>query len=116
MHELALMGDILTIVENDARQRDFQAISSISLVVGRFSGAMPDALSMAFDIFKAQRSTMLLDEATLTILEEEAVALCPFCEITYEPTQRIAVCPHCSMPGGQLITGQTFQVQSYDGS
>ncbi|NOU93247.1 hydrogenase maturation nickel metallochaperone HypA [Paenibacillus sp. LMG 31456] len=116
MHELALMGDILNIVENDARQRNFQAISNISLVVGRFSNAMPEALAMAFDMFKAQRNTLLSEEAELTIIVEEASAMCPFCEMTYEPTQRIAVCPHCSMPGGQLKTGQTFQVQSYDGS
>lgn len=116
MHELALMGDILIIVENDARQRNFLTISSISLVVGTFSNAMPDALSMAFDIYKAQRSTMLSDDAALMIVVEEASAKCPFCEITYEPTGRIAICPNCLMPGGQLISGQTFQVQSYDGS
>ncbi|WP_028552962.1 hydrogenase maturation nickel metallochaperone HypA/HybF [Paenibacillus sp. UNC451MF] len=116
MHELALMGDIVILVEKDAKQRGIASLTRITLVVGVLSNAMPDALLMAFDMFKAQRNTMLTEDATLKIITEEADAFCPHCQTNYEPTQRIAICPDCSLPGGQLIKGQTFQVESYEGS
>jgi len=116
MHELALMGDILALVETDAKKRDIATINSITLVVGVLSNAMPDALMMAFDMFKAQQHTMLAETAVLEIQVEEANAYCPHCGITYTPEHRIAICPDCSLPGGQLTAGQTFQVEAYEGS
>ncbi|WP_256760121.1 hydrogenase maturation nickel metallochaperone HypA [Cohnella sp. WQ 127256] len=116
MHELALMGDILNLVEKDAKQRGFDSVTGITLLVGILSNAMPDALGMAFDMYKAQRMTMLTEDAALEMLIEEARASCPHCQTTYTPTHRIAICPDCSLPGGQLTTGQSFQVKSYEGS
>lgn len=116
MHELALMGDILTLVETDARGRGLGTVTNVTLLVGALSNALPDALEMAFAMFKAQGTTMLTEAAELTIIREEAQAYCPLCEKTYVPEQRIAVCPDCGMPGGKLLAGESFQVRTYEGS
>lgn len=116
MHELALMGDILDMVEKDARRRGFRVVSNITLLVGTLANALPDALEMAFDMFKAEGSTMLAEDASLTIVREEAKACCPLCGSEYVPEQRIAVCPACAVPSGKLLAGEAFQVQSYEGS
>lgn len=115
MHEIALMGDILNIVSKDMDTKGFKQMKKVTVVVGDLSNAMPDALEMAFDIYKAQKHACLHPDAILQIEREEAQAKCVFCGEVYIPEQKIALCPKCSMPGGQLISGETFQVISYEG-
>ncbi|MDF2606010.1 MAG: hydrogenase nickel incorporation protein HypA [Bacillales bacterium] len=115
MHEMALMGDILNLVFDDAKQKKITKVKSITLTVGQLSNALPDALEMAFDINKAQGHDMLSDSSKLNIIIEEAKATCIFCEELYKPTHRIAICPKCNMPGGKLTSGETFKVETYEG-
>lgn len=116
MHEMALMGDILQLVERDARSRDFSKINKIELTVGELSNALPDALEMAFEIFRARKLAMLSDQAQLIIHVEKAVAACTVCGHTYVPSARLSICPECGLPSGKLIQGETFKVKSYEGS
>ncbi|WLR52937.1 hydrogenase maturation nickel metallochaperone HypA [Bacillus tianshenii] len=114
MHEMALMSDILSIVDQDAQQRGVKRITDVQLIVGDLSNALPDALEMAFLVFKKQGKARLAEDATLTIIREAAHAVCIFCGEEYEPKERIALCPSCSMPGGELTSGETFKVHSYE--
>lgn len=116
MHEMALMGDILNIIQEDAETRGINQLEKIELTVGELSNAMPDALQMAFAIYKEQNPHLIASEATLLIHMEEAKAECIFCNCHYTPTNRISICPSCNMPSGKLISGETFQVLSYEGS
>lgn len=116
MHEMALMGDILQLVENDARSRDIKHIEKIELVVGDLSNALPDALEMAFEIFRARRLALLSEESQLLIIKEAARAKCTVCGHEYNPDTRISICPECRLPSGILTAGETFKVQSYEGS
>lgn len=115
MHEIALMGDILNIVAKDMEAKGLKKIKKVTLAVGDLSNAMPDALNMAFDIYKAQKHENIHPEAVLQIEKEAAEAKCVFCAEVYVPEQKIALCPKCNMPGGQLIKGERFQVISYEG-
>lgn len=115
MHEMALMGDILQIVQEDASKKGISILEKVELTVGEVSNAMPDALKMAFDIFKEQNPRLFDKEAVLVIHIEEAAAECIFCGETYRPVQRIALCPGCQMPSGKITSGETFQVLSYEG-
>lgn len=115
MHEMALMADILQLVRQDAEKRNLSVVERIELVVGDLSNALPDALSMAFDIYKRQGEGMLDPEAELVIVREEAKARCNICGKEYVPERLIAFCPHCKMPGGTVISGETFRVRSYEG-
>ncbi|WP_379969482.1 hydrogenase maturation nickel metallochaperone HypA [Ectobacillus sp. sgz5001026] len=116
MHEMALMGDILQIVEQDAAKRGVVQVKQVELIVGEISNAMPDALRMAFDIFRDQNLHLFSENAQLIIHKEEAKAECVLCGHSYHPTQKIAVCPNCNIPSGKIISGETFQILSYEGS
>lgn len=116
MHEMALMGDILQLVENDARTRNFKKIDRIELIVGELSNALPDALELAFEVFRAGGLTMLSEQSKLVIFKEKAKAKCTVCEHEYIPDARLSICPACGLPSGKLICGETFKVQSYEGS
>ncbi|MBO2533038.1 hydrogenase nickel incorporation protein HypA/HybF [Planifilum fulgidum] len=115
MHELALMGDILSLVRRDARKRNFSTIERIEVVVGELSNVLPGALDMAFEIYKRRGEEMLDPEAELVIVREEARARCTVCGREYAPERLIALCPHCNMPSGMIVSGETFCVRSYEG-
>lgn len=115
MHEMALMGDLLSIVEEDVKKRHFTKVNRIDLIVGDLSNAMPDALEMAFEIYRASGIPFLTEETRLVIEREEARARCVLCETEYIPDERLALCPNCGMPTGKIIAGETLQIRSYEG-
>ena len=116
MHEMALMGDILQIIQEDAFSHGITKIEKVELTVGEISNAMPDALVMAFEVFKEQNQHFIDGDAQLVIHMEKAEAECIFCSKKYVPDNRISICPECDMPSGKIISGETFQVLSYEGS
>lgn len=115
MHELALMGDILNLIGEDAKKQKIAKVNKVELIVGDLSNALPDALEMAFDMHKNQGIDFLDKDAKLIIIHEKAKAKCVLCEHEYEPDYHISVCPKCNMPSGKLIEGETFKINSYDG-
>jgi hydrogenase nickel incorporation protein HypA/HybF len=115
MHEMALMGDILQLVQEDAAAKGIKRIEQVELIVGEITNAMPDALRMAFEIFREQNPQLFTESAVLVIHLEEAQAECVLCDEKYRPDQKIALCPNCNIPSGKILTGETFQVLSYEG-
>ncbi|CAM3897168.1 hydrogenase maturation nickel metallochaperone HypA [Mesobacillus zeae] len=115
MHEMALMGDILNVIHEDAGKKGISKIQKVELIVGDVSNALPDALHMAFEIFKEQNKVFFEDSAALVIHREEAKAECVVCGKEYIPDQKLAFCPVCRMPSGKIISGETFQILSYEG-
>jgi len=116
MHELSLMGDVLDIVQRDAASRGYKHITKVILLVGTLSNALPDALEMAFLMFRSGGDTMLTELAELLIEVEEAQAVCVLCGLEYVPERAVAVCPDCGIPSGRLTKGEAFRVLSYEGS
>lgn len=116
MHEMALMGDILTLIEQDANKHEIEKVEEIELIVGELCNAMPEALEMAFDLYKSSDIAFLEKDAKLILLREEAKARCTICETEYHPEQRIALCPICKFPSGEVISGETFKINAYKGS
>lgn len=115
MHEMSLMGDILNIIHENADSKGIKVIKKVELVVGEISNVLPDALMMAFDIFKEQNQHFIDPTAKLEIHIEAASAECVLCGSVYQPDHRIAQCPECLMPSGKVTSGETFQVLSYEG-
>ncbi|CAM3205782.1 hydrogenase maturation nickel metallochaperone HypA [Sporolactobacillus spathodeae] len=117
MHEMGLMEDALELVAEDAEKHAFQSVDKISLIVGDLSNVLPDALRFAFDAFRESGQIPILSQqASLEIIPEKGLAKCAVCGITYEPNAFIATCPECGMPFGVLLAGETFKIESYEGS
>lgn len=115
MHEMALMGEILQVIEKDSAEKGIKKIEKVELIVGEISNVMPEALTMAFAIFKEQNPHFIMNDAELVMHPEEARAACVICNCEYKPEQRIAVCPDCQFPSGKIISGETFEILSYEG-
>jgi hydrogenase nickel incorporation protein HypA/HybF len=111
------MGDVLDLVKQDADTRGFAEITQVRLLVGALSNALPDALEMAFDMYKAEGTAMLAADARLTMELRPARAACVLCGLDYEPEHNAAaaMCPVCRFPGGRITEGEEFRVISYEG-
>lgn len=117
MHEMGLMADALEAVAGDARKRGMTSVSKLSLIVGDLSNVLPDALRFAFDAFRSSGEVPMLDQkARLEIIREKGRARCTVCGREYEPNEYLATCPSCGLPFGVLLSGETFKIESYEGS
>ncbi|MGM9950372.1 MAG: hydrogenase maturation nickel metallochaperone HypA [Lysinibacillus sp.] len=110
------MAEIIHIVAEDARARNIKNIREITVVVGDLSNVLADALELAFQYFQKQTPVPITENTELHIIREAAKAQCQSCRLEFEPDYRIALCPSCKGLNCLLIAGETFQVQSYEGS
>ncbi|RUL48632.1 MULTISPECIES: hydrogenase maturation nickel metallochaperone HypA [Lysinibacillus] len=116
MHEMSLMHEIIQLVSEDAKSRGFYKVKQIQVIVGDLSNVLPDALELAFFYFSKKKMGLLDEESQLKIIHEKAIAQCQTCLHKFEPDFRLALCPKCGLLNGFLISGETFQVESYEGS
>ncbi|MDD9148110.1 MULTISPECIES: hydrogenase maturation nickel metallochaperone HypA/HybF [unclassified Sporolactobacillus] len=117
MHEMGLMGDALQMVAEDAEKHGIRSVEKVSMIVGDLSNVLPDALCFAFDAFRLSGEIPLLKrDASLKIIREKGRARCSVCGKEYEPRQLLATCPDCGLPFGVLLAGETFKIESYEGS
>jgi hydrogenase nickel incorporation protein HypA/HybF len=116
MHEMSLMSEIIQIVSEDAVARGFKKVDKIDLIVGDLSNVLPDALELAFIFFQRQEDSIIDADAKLHIIREAAKARCQTCDCEFNPDYKIALCPRCNLPGSLLVSGETFRVESYEGS
>ncbi|OIU70484.1 hydrogenase maturation nickel metallochaperone HypA/HybF [Rossellomorea aquimaris] len=116
MHEMSLMAEIIRIVSDDAKVNGIRKVSRISVIVGDLSNVLPDALELAFFYFQKQ-GLVILDETTeLELISEAAKARCRKCLLEFTPDYRVALCQKCGLPHCELVSGETFRVESYEGS
>jgi hydrogenase nickel incorporation protein HypA/HybF len=116
MHEMSLMSEIINIVSEDARLRGFKKVDKIDVIVGDLSNVLTDALELAFFHFQKQGFGILDGNTKLDIIREVAKAKCQTCLFEFKPDYRIALCPKCGLANCLLISGETFRVESYEGS
>lgn len=116
MHEMSLISEIIQIVSEDAAARGFKKVNRIDVIVGDLSNVLPDALELAFLFFQRQEGSVINEGTKLHIIREEAKARCQSCKCEFCPDYRIALCPECGIPGSLLVSGETFRVESYEGS
>lgn len=116
MHEMSLMSEIIQIVSEDAAARGFKKVNKIDVIVGDLSNVLPDALELAFMFFQRQEGSLISEDSKLNIIREEAKAKCQTCDCEFIPDYKIAQCPMCNLPGSLLESGETFRVESYEGS
>lgn len=116
MHEMSLMAEIIKIVSDDAEVNGIRKLSRISVIVGDLSNVLPDALELAFFHFQKQGLGIVDETTELEMIREAAKARCRTCLLEFTPDYRVALCQKCGLPDCELISGETFRVESYEGS
>ena len=113
---MSLMSEIIKIVSEDARLHGFSKVDQIDVIVGDLSNVLPDALELAFFHFRKQGLGILDENTKLEIIREVAKAQCQTCLFEFIPDYRMALCPKCGRSNCLLVSGETFRVESYEGS
>ena len=116
MHEMSLMYEIILLVSKDAKLRGFQNVTQIQVIIGDLSNVVLDALESAFLYFCKEKAGLVNEQSQLTMIREKAITQCQSCLFTFEPDDRITLCPQCNSLDGLIISGETFQVEYYEGS
>ena len=136
-----MMDSILTVVQESAAVEDISRVTKVAIVVGCRSGALPAALTLAFEVLSGSENGGLFRGAVLTIEERKVKARCRRCGLEYgegareeEGAQEVIgdregedgevgldtaawafVCPKCGVPGPEYLSGNELFIDHYEG-
>ena len=116
MYEMSLMYEVILLVSKDAKLRGFHNVTQIQVIVGDLSNVLPDKLESAFLYFCTEKAGLVNEQSQLIIIREKATTQCQNCLFTFESDSRIALCPQCHSLDSLVISGETFQVEFYEGN
>lgn len=113
MHEMALMGGVLRILEEQARAQAFSRVTVVRLECGALSHAEPEALEFCF---AAASPGTLAEGARLEILRPPGQAWCMDCCESVEIAARGDACPRCGgyklhVTGGDELRVKDLEVE-----
>jgi hydrogenase nickel incorporation protein HypA/HybF len=102
MHELSLIAGLFEILEEKARQHRAAKILTVRLKVGRLSGAVPELLVTAFDMYK---KGTLAEEAELEAVAVPVKVRCRSCGAEFEVEDYVFHCPSCRATDLEILSG-----------
>jgi hydrogenase nickel incorporation protein HypA/HybF len=107
MHELSIALSIVSMAEEEARERGVQ-VAAVHLKLGTLAGVVKEALLFSYDL--ACEGT-LLEGSRLLIEEVPVVVYCPACraERTLDSVQRFC-CSICERPTPEVLHGRELEV------
>ena len=111
MHELSITQNILNIVIEHARRAEAQKVTAINLVVGELTGFVDDSIQFYFDMLSPET---IAAGATLNIHRIPAEIRCRGCGEVFALEGHKWACPKCSTPGGEILCGREFSIDSIE--
>jgi hydrogenase nickel incorporation protein HypA/HybF len=108
MHELSIALNLVEIAEAAAREADVSHVEAVHLELGVFSGVVPDALLLAYEL---ATEDSLLKGSQLVIEELPLRVFCPSCKAEREiENLQLLECPDCGTPCGEIIQGKEIKL------
>lgn len=111
MHELSLAEDMLSLIEDQAKQESFTRVEKVILEVGQLSHVEAEAMHFCFD--SVMRGS-IGDAAALEIVSTEGIGLCNQCgaktvmEHIYDPCQK------CGDFGLNILQGDQVKIKALE--
>jgi len=102
MHELSIITSLFETLESQARDHNASRITAVQLQVGALSGAVPELLREAFDMYA---KGTVADGAALTIVQPPVRVKCRACGLETEPRDFIFKCGECGSTDISLAAG-----------
>ena len=112
MHELSLIGELVNILDESARENGIVRIGKVVLVVGESHQALPEALATAFAVLTADT---LAEGAVLEVTPVDLALRCEECGHEYGGREWPAPCPACGCFRRTLVRGDELYVDYYEG-
>lgn len=109
MHELSIAGNIVEIVEENARIHNFSKVDEVDIEIGVMSGVVKEVLAFSFEI--VVKGT-ILEKSKININEIRAEAKCNACGSFFNPEDIYTQCPACGNTAYDIVKGKELRVKS----
>ncbi|MBI5890986.1 MAG: hydrogenase maturation nickel metallochaperone HypA [Nitrosomonadales bacterium] len=113
MHETAIVGGLMRILEQKAARNGVAHISSVLLKVGRLRAVEPQQLSACFEMFA---EGTVADGAELVIDVIGVRGRCRACATEFDVPHYRFECPACAGSDIEVIQGQELYIESFEAS
>ena len=111
MHEMAITQSILDVAQQAAQEHGARQVKSVRIVLGEYSGVVPQLLQDCFDVISRDTITQ---GARLDIRRLPVVIRCSVCGEDSEIDKRHVRCPLCGSTDLKLIQGREFYIESLE--
>lgn len=107
MHEIGLMQTCLELACDRARLHGARRIDGMTLRVGDLSGAVPEALELAFEVVSPGT---VAEGARFRIERVAVVCRCADCASDFRPTDVVFACPSCGHLCADVRQGRELEL------
>lgn len=111
MHELGLMENIVTTVQDCAQENGAERVLKVILEVGSISGVVPESLEFCFGV--CVQGT-LLEGAQLEIHRIPALGKCRKCAHEFDLAVHSFSCPTCHLADWELLSGKELIIKALE--
>jgi len=111
MHELSLIAGLFDLLEEKAGPYSGAKIVSVKLRVGRLSGAVPELLTTAFDMYKKGTQA---EEAALETVEVPVRVRCRSCGAEFEVEDFVFHCSACQATDLEILSGTELVLDKFE--
>lgn len=105
------MAEAVRMAVESAQAAGARRITGLKLRVGKLSGAVPEAMTFAWDVV---RKDTLAGDATLTIEAVSAACWCATCQAEFECQDFMSECPRCHELSGALRRGRELEIAAIE--
>jgi hydrogenase nickel incorporation protein HypA/HybF len=111
MHEYPITEQLVKIAEEHCNKAEADKVTRINLVVGEYSGFVPESIHMYFDLIAEGTRC---EGAEVDITRVKAKLECPACGEIFSRALLSFACPKCGTDGGPTDIGKEFYIESIE--
>ena len=111
MHEYPITEQIVKLAEKHCRDAGGEKVKTIKLVLGEYSGFVPESIHMYFDLIA---EGTLCDGAEIEIKRIKPKIKCPACGELFTREPFSFACPKCGTDGEPTEIGKEFYIDSIE--
>lgn len=112
MHELGIISNVFTIIEEVAEKNSLAKITSVTLKLGKLQQIVPEMLTFAFETVaqgtKAAGASLYVEYIPIKMQ-------CNNCEEIFVIEEHIYICPICAHTSLTMLEGQEIFLESLEG-
>jgi len=111
MHEMALTGSLVELIEEEGRKQGFTRVRVVQLEIGAMGSVDPEAIRFCFD---AIARGAIVEGARLDIVVVPGEGWCLDCAKSVPVVERFGPCPECGRHHVQVTSGEDMRVKELE--
>jgi hydrogenase nickel incorporation protein HypA/HybF len=112
MHELGIIQNLFTIIEEVAEENNLIKIHTVKLKLGKLQQIVPEMFTFAFEIVAKGTKT---EGATLDVEYVPIKMRCNTCNNEFIVEEHVYICPECAQTSLTMLEGMEIILESVEG-